>query len=200
MMTFDPTFSTLYALRDKLAEISNRTRGILAEMKRIRSAPPHADDIAEQFRRGLDNAAAEYEARLASHFNDPHASDTSLISGDGIAAYLMRDLVAAKIPDLIKKLSPDAERGLPSNERRRLLQEADGQLDRLSADLEIVRLAFSKEKYELSQQRQTARHERIDKALFAIQREELSLAEDFDALRAAADELQQVRSGGPRLA
>lgn len=195
MMT-DLTFPTLYALRDQLAGINRQIHARLADLKRIRSAPAHADDIADQFRRGIDDAASAFEARLATYFSDPHAGDTPLIASDGLALYLMRDLAAAMAPDLIKRLCPSAERGMPSSERQRLLQEANGHLDRLATALDGVRQAFGKEKWELSQQRQAAKHARNDKATYAIEREERTLVADLDAISAAQNELQRLRSNG----
>ena len=63
----------LSATREELATVNMAIDDVQAKLQGVQIAPPHADDIASAFIRGLDGATREFERQLARHLNPTNA-------------------------------------------------------------------------------------------------------------------------------
>jgi hypothetical protein len=188
-MTDTYTFPSLYALRDKLATLGEEISAELSARRRTLAAPADAEHIADLFRRGLDGAARDYEARLTAFFSDPRAGDVAQLLGSDAAIYFMRDLIASKVPALVQRFCPDAERGMPQGDRERVLQETDRKLGELRQRREELIKALSLEGANLRTERMEAIHAGNWRRQVAVESEQRTLSEELEKAQRDQDEV-----------
>lgn len=108
-----------------------------------------ADDAAEAASRRIFDVL-----RLEAKRPDANTIHTRVIKGEGaplnvaVLAYLLRDKIAAEIPELVENLCPAARDGMKAADRAAALKEIDARLDELrakrdalNADLAAARVA-----------------------------------------------------------
>lgn len=195
----DLTFASLYRLRDEMADVTKRIADLVPARDRLTTQAAHTDEIVAYFRRGLEAAAQDYEARLAVFFGNPRQGDVSQLLRDGAAMYYMRDLVASKVPALIKRLSPSSENAMPLAEQQQTLRTANAELSRLiDRHAELVQ-AFGRERLALREMRQPGNLSRGDAGRnerASIESQELTLNGEMDVMRADQARFASLR-GGP---
>lgn len=192
-MTFDLTFSELYALRDRAASLAQRTSATGAELKRVNAAAPHADDIAEDYRRGLQTAVDDFEARLAAALVDPKA-DIAAVLKEGGALYFVRDLMLSKAEAVVKRLYPNGDRGMRREERRTAVAAIREKIRLLADEREEIRQEFRMQMVALKDARHQAAFEKDRNTRIAIEGQERLIREDLEAMRASEAKLEQTPS------
>lgn len=103
LMDIDLTFSGLEALRTRAASISQQINREKTGRKRMLGALPHADDMVDELRRGLDVIVGDFEDRLAKCLSEPQGNSVEILK-EGVAIYFMRELIGAKSLTLVTRL------------------------------------------------------------------------------------------------
>lgn len=182
-------FGTLNGLYSQLDTINATVRRLLSQREILFSTPEHIDDIIADFRKGTDEAAAIFEAQIASYAADPSSVDFAEMLGTGAAVYFIRDLITAKMPTIIRRVYPRADRGMRRDDRLARLADIDAKIDQSWKDRDDLRQRMVYEQFKLREARWEKPGQRSD-----IEHVLMDLGKALEAVRLDQDALHNRHS------
>ena len=180
LAAIDLSFPSLYALRADIEAVRDEVAQAAGRQRRAELAQPHVSDIIAAFRGGLDDAARDYEQKIARFAINPDPAAVPALLGPDAAVYFMRELVASKLPAIIGRVCPEAARGQGQDDRRASIQDATRRTDAVWEKLDGIQRRLSIEAGKLRQQRQEF-YQSLVRA--DIEREERRLHADVEEVR-----------------